>query len=75
MHGRQKMINDIFISVITPSYNRASELEHLMRSISDQSIDHNLFELIISDDGSTDDTKEKIIKWITLVSFQLKYIT
>ncbi len=75
MHGRQKMINDIFISVITPSYNRASELEHLMRSISAQSIDHNLFELIISDDGSTDDTEALINSWQEKASFSIKYIS
>ena len=54
------MNNKLFISVITPSYNRASELEHLLKSLSAQSIDHNVFELIISDDGSTDGTKEYI---------------
>ena len=67
------MNNKLFISVITPSYNRASELEHLLKSLSAQSIDHNVFELIISDDGSTDDTEQVVKEWSAKTEFDLKY--
>ena len=32
----EKMKDNIFISIITPTYNRADELIHLFRSISDK---------------------------------------
>ena len=69
------MNNKLFISVITPSYNRASELEHLLKSLSAQSIDHNVFELIISDDGSTDETETLIKRWQEKARYSIKYIS
>ena len=69
------MNNELFISVITPSYNRASELEHLLKSLSAQSIDHNVFELIISDDGSTDETETLIKRWQEKARYSIKYIS
>jgi len=69
------MNNKLFISVITPSYNRASELEHLLKSLSAQSIDHNVFELIISDDGSTDATETLIKRWQEKARYSIKYIS
>jgi glycosyltransferase involved in cell wall biosynthesis len=51
------------ISVIIPAYNRASLLKEAIQSVLDQdyfisSNEAALFELLIIDDGSTDDTKE-----------------
>ena len=57
------MNNKVKISVITPCYNRANELIFLLESLTNQTIDKNLFELIICDDGSTDDTSELINNW------------
>lgn len=47
-------------SIIVPTYNRADEIGELLNSLVHQTIDDSLFEIIIVDDGSTDDT-EKII--------------
>ena len=63
------------ISIITPTFNRSDELDHLIESINNQTLDHKYFEMIISDDGSTDDTKKKIMKWSNIVDFKLKYIS
>ena len=63
------------ISIITPSFNRADELEHLYNSLNKQTVELNLFEFIISDDGSTDNTKELIEKWQKESPFHIKYIT
>ena len=63
------------ISIITPTYNRSYELDHLIESINIQTLDHKYFEMIISDDGSTDDTDDKIKKWSRIVDFNLKYIS
>ena len=62
------------ISIITPTFNRSHELDQLIKSINSQTLDHKYFEMIISDDGSTDDTNEKIKKWSHIVDFNLKYI-
>jgi glycosyltransferase involved in cell wall biosynthesis len=60
------MIN---ISIIIPTYNRASTIEKAVQSILNQT--YKYFEIIIVDDGSTDDT-EKIMT--TLISDTVKYI-
>ena len=51
------------ISIVTPSYNRVDDLEHLYTSLKEQTIDKGLFELIVSDDGSIDTTEEMVKKW------------
>ena len=48
------------ISIVTPTYNRSDELDHLIKSISNQTLGNDYFEMVISDDGSTDDTKNII---------------
>jgi glycosyltransferase involved in cell wall biosynthesis len=62
------------ISIITPTFNRSHELDYLIESINNQTLDHKYFEMIISDDGSTDGTDKKIKKWSNVVDFKLKYI-
>ncbi len=62
------------ISIVTPTYNRSDELDHLIESIDNQTLKSNFFEMIISDDGSIDDTKEKIKRWTKRVGFKLKYV-
>ncbi|MEJ2005685.1 MAG: glycosyltransferase [Cyclobacteriaceae bacterium] len=47
-----------FFSIIIPTYNRASVLPDAIRSVLDQK--YSNFELIIVDDGSTDETEEVI---------------
>jgi glycosyltransferase involved in cell wall biosynthesis len=45
-----------FYSVIVPSFNRLDEIKELIPTVEMQDFDKNKFELIIVDDGSTDDT-------------------
>ena len=61
------------ISIITPTFNRSLELDLLIQSINKQTLDNRYFEMIICDDGSTDDTYDKIKKWTNEVEFRLKY--
>ena len=47
---------DILFSIIIPTYNRAHTLDRAIRSVLTQTYSH--FELLIVDDGSTDNTEE-----------------
>jgi len=59
------------VSIILPTYNRAYIVERAIRSILDQT--YNDFELIIVDDGSTDNTEE-IIKELQQKDKRIQYI-
>lgn len=48
------------ISVIIPTYNRASTLLRTLKAIRDQSLSPSAFEVIVVDDGSTDSTEEDV---------------
>lgn len=48
------------ISVIIPTLNRAEYLRDALESILNQTIDDNVYEIIVVDNGSTDTTKEVV---------------
>jgi len=50
-------LNNI-ISVIIPTYNRSKELKRCLESLTRQT--YKKFEVIVCDDGSTDNTKEVV---------------
>ena len=51
------------ISVIIPTFNRKKELALLLDSLVKQSLDRNLFEVIVIDDGSNDGTDQVVKKF------------
>ncbi|HEY5916400.1 MAG TPA: glycosyltransferase [Chryseolinea sp.] len=53
--------NEIFVSVIVPTYNRAHLIGETIHSVLDQT--YTNWELIIIDDGSEDDTKNVVGKF------------
>ena len=67
-----------FLTIFTPTYNRAHTLHRVFESICEQTLQKNdgeyLFEWIIVDDGSTDGTKELIDRWKRESDFPIIYI-
>lgn len=57
------MNQPIFFSIVVPTYNRAAIISPTIESILAQTYPH--FEIIIVDDGSTDDTEEVIQKYLS----------
>ncbi|MEA1986249.1 MAG: glycosyltransferase [Candidatus Marinimicrobia bacterium] len=51
-------------SVIVPTYNRFDEIQELLNSLKKQSIKKDKFEIVIVDDGSTDNTERYISELI-----------
>ena len=63
------------ISVVTPTFNRKEELVHLFNSMKKQTLDPKFFEMIISDDGSTDGTDEYVKNLKNKFQFNLSYVS
>jgi cellulose synthase/poly-beta-1,6-N-acetylglucosamine synthase-like glycosyltransferase len=52
----QQMTRRPSVSVIIPTYNRTELLRRTLDALTEQSISRDEFEVIVSDDGSTDNT-------------------
>lgn len=61
-------------SVIIPTFNRVDEIKELLKSLSEQTISQNEFEVIVVDDGSTDNTVEIIESIKKKSSFEIKIL-
>ena len=62
----------MFISIITPAYNRAETLHRCFESLNKQS--YKNFEWIIIDDGSVDNTAEVVADWQRGSSMNIRYL-
>ena len=56
------MQKNFFISIIIPVYNNVKYVGRCLRSLKNQSISKNLFEIIIVDDCSSDNSLNEIKK-------------
>jgi len=67
----------LFLTVFTPTYNRADKLHRVYDSIKKQTLQKidgkYIFEWIIVDDGSIDNTKELVEKWQKESGFSIRY--
>lgn len=75
--GKQLMSDNIFLTVFTPTYNRADKLHRVYDSIKKQTLKkidgEYIFEWIIVDDGSSDNTRELVKRWQNEVEFEIIY--
>ena len=62
----------MLISILTPTFNRSNLLNILYESLNRQSFKD--FEWIIVDDGSNDDTKDVVHKFISENVISINYI-
>jgi len=62
-------------SIIIPAFNRADELQELLSSISQLDFPKDNFEVIVSDDGSTDNTWRLVQSIIAKDLYNLRFIT
>jgi len=69
--------NRLFLTIFTPTYNRADKLHRVYNSIRKQTLkkinDEYIFEWIIVDDGSNDNTKKLVEKWKKESDFPIRY--
>lgn len=66
---------DEMVSIVIPLYNEEKYIGRLMKSISKQSYDHRLLELVLIDGGSTDKTLEKINQSMCNIDFACKILS
>ncbi len=62
------------ISVQISTFNRAKPLEKVLYSLENQTIEKKLYEVIVINDGSTDNTKQLVEEISKKVSYELKII-
>jgi glycosyltransferase involved in cell wall biosynthesis len=62
-----------FVSVIVPTYNRASLLKRLLESLREQTYPADKFEVLVVDDGSTDETPQVMEEFARSAPFAVRY--
>ncbi|MCK4385878.1 MAG: glycosyltransferase [Candidatus Marinimicrobia bacterium] len=60
-------------SIIVPTYNRSDEIIDLIQSFNNQNFPHERFEVLLIDDGSTDDTEKKVNELTSRSDFRLRF--
>ncbi len=66
--------NYLTITVIIPTYNRAKMLGLTLESFVGQNYPKDLYEIIISDNNSSDNTSDVVTQWQTKSPVPIKYI-
>lgn len=62
------------LSVIVPTYNRAPVLAKCLEALARQDCGDDLFEVIVSDDGSTDDTRAVVASFAGAAGVRVRYL-
>ena len=61
------------LTVVIPSFNRVNRLKKTLESLVDQSLDKELFEIVIVDDGSDDGTAQMVAEFSQKVKHYVRY--
>ena len=62
------------VSIIIPTYNRSDFLSFTLESCINQTYPKNLYEIIVADNNSTDNTKAVVEEWKAKSEVPIKYI-
>ena len=62
------------VSVVIPTYNCADRLAQALASVATQSHAHHRLEIVVVDDGSTDDTTERVGAFAAGCDIQTRYV-
>ena len=62
------------VSVIVPTYNCAARLEQALASIAAQTYPHRELEVVVVDDGSSDDTAERVAAFAAREAIATRYV-
>ena len=62
----------LWVSVVIATFNRQDRLRRLLEQLDDQTIDSRRYEVIAVDDGSKDDTREKLADLQTRYSLRIE---
>ena len=62
------------LTVVIPTYNRAPILEKCLEALAAQTISSRSFQVVVADDGSTDDTKERVQRFEGNIFREVRYI-
>jgi glycosyltransferase involved in cell wall biosynthesis len=62
------------LSIVTPCYNKAEHLVNYFVSLGNQSFPHDRFEVLIIDDGSTDQTLPVVREARRVFDYKIRYI-
>ena len=65
--------DDFGISVIIPTFNRIDLLIRVLKALEKQSVNLDLFEVIVVDDGSTDKTEFAVMLFLKNTPLKLRY--
>lgn len=64
-------MGEVLITIFTATYNRAHTLHRVYESLAAQTFRN--FEWLVIDDGSTDNTAEKVACWQRIANFPIRY--
>ena len=64
----------MLFTISIPAYNRRKLLERNLIHLEEQKFDKSLFEVILVDDGSTDDTEEFVEEYLKKTNLSIRYI-
>src|SRR5271154_2736958 len=61
------------LSVLIPTYNRAETFRETLRHLAEQDLDPAAYEVVVIDDGSTERNRAVAEEWRLLAPFRLRY--
>ncbi len=66
--------NQLKLSVVVPTYNRAETFRETLRHLAEQELDPAEYEVVVVDDGSSDHTRAVVEEWIARAPCRIRYI-